>query len=155
MTEGDSTRSTAEILEIMAALPHRYPFLMIDRIIEINGGESCIGVKNVTINEPHFQGHFPSNPVMPGVLLIEGMAQTAGALCIMAADAGHAKLVYFLTIDNAKFRHPVVPGDVVHFHVKRLHNRRSIWKYSAEAIVDEKKVAEAVVCAMMADPPSA
>lgn len=151
MSEVGTTRSTAEILKIMEALPHRYPFLMIDRIIEINGSDSCIGIKNVTINEPHFQGHFPTNPVMPGVLLIEAMAQTAGALCIIAENSEKAKLVYFMTIDNAKFRHPVVPGDVVHFHVKKLRKRSNIWKFSAEAMVEGNKVAEAVVCAMMVD----
>ncbi len=154
MNETGSKRTTAEIQLIMEALPHRYPFLMIDRLIEINGDDSCIGVKNVTINEPHFLGHFPSQPVMPGVLLIEGMAQTAGALCILAQDTGQAKLVYFMTIDNAKFRHPVVPGDVIHYHVRKLRQRGAIWKFAAEAMVGDNKVAEAVVCAMTADPDS-
>ena len=103
------------IKEILNALPHRYPFLMVDRIIDIRGDEHGIGIKNVTINEPHFLGHFPNNPVMPGVLVLEGMAQTAGALCIRARTDGQPKptVVYFLTIDKAKFRKPVLPGDVL------------------------------------------
>ena len=155
MSATGSTRSAAEIREIMSALPHRYPFLMIDRLVDIDGDNSCTGIKNVTINEPHFLGHFPDHPVMPGVLLIEGMAQTAGALCILAQGTGQAKLVYFMTIDDAKFRHPVVPGDVVHFRVRKLRQRRNIWKFAAEAMVDDTKAAEAVICAMTVDPADA
>ena len=105
------------IKEILNALPHRYPFLMVDRIIDIRGDEHGIGIKNVTFNEPHFLGHFPNNPVMPGVLVLEGMAQTAGALCIRARPDGQPKptVVYFLTIDKAKFRKPVLPGDVLEY----------------------------------------
>ena len=146
------TLEAADIHKIMTALPHRYPFLMVDRIREINGDESCIGVKNVTINEPHFMGHFPGHPVMPGVLLIEGMAQTAGALCVLAqGTAGRPKLVYFMTIDNAKFRKPVVPGDTVEYHVRKIRRRSSIWKFAAEARVDGSKVAEAEVSAMLVE----
>ena len=142
----------ADIQKIMKALPHRYPFLMVDRIRDIDGDESCIGVKNVTINEPHFMGHFPDQPVMPGVLLIEGMAQTAGALCVFAQAApARPKLVYFMTIDNAKFRRPVVPGDTVEYHVRKIRRRSNIWKFAAEARVDGIKVAEAEVSAMLVE----
>ena len=143
---------SADIQKILRALPHRYPFLMVDRIRDIDGDESCIGVKNVTINEPHFNGHFPGRPVMPGVLLIEGMAQTAGALCVLAqGDATGPKLVYFMTIDNAKFRKPVIPGDTVEFHVRKIRRRSNIWRFAAEAHVDGAKVAEAEVSAMLVD----
>jgi 3-hydroxyacyl-[acyl-carrier-protein] dehydratase len=146
------TLEAADIHKIMTALPHRYPFLMVDRIREINGDESCIGVKNVTINEPHFLGHFPGHPVMPGVLLIEGMAQTAGALCVLAQGiVAQPKLVYFMTIDNAKFRKPVIPGDTVEYHVRKIRRRSNIWKFAAEARVAGAKVAEAEVSAMLVD----
>ena len=146
------TLGSADIARVMRALPHRYPFLMVDRIRDIDGDESCVGIKNVTINEPHFQGHFPDQPVMPGVLLIEGMAQTAGALCVLAQSGGTApKLVYFMTIDNAKFRKPVVPGDTVEYHVRKVRRRSNIWKFAAEARVDGAKVAEAEVSAMLVD----
>src|SRR3954447_3856114 len=136
------TLEAADINRIMTALPHRYPFLMGDRIRDINGDDSCIGIKNVTINEPHFLGHFPEHPVMPGVLLIEGMAQTAGALCVLAQTApARPKLVYFMTIDNAKFRKPVIPGDVVEYHVRKIRRRSNIWRFAAEALVDGMKVA--------------
>ena len=152
MDGASKTLQAADIGQIMKALPHRYPFLMVDRIKDIDGDESCVGIKNVTINEPHFMGHFPDHPVMPGVLLIEGMAQTAGALCVLAQAAeGGAKLVYFMTIDKAKFRKPVVPGDTVEFHVRKIRRRSNIWKFSAEARVDGFKVAEAEVSAMTVD----
>ena len=146
------TLEAADINRILGALPHRYPFLMVDRIREIRGDDSCIGLKNVTFNEPHFQGHFPGHPVMPGVLLIEGMAQTAGALIALAqAVEEQGKLVYFMTIDNAKFRKPVVPGDTVEYHVRKIRRRSNIWKFTAVARVDGAKVAEAEVSAMMVD----
>src|ERR1700712_5862919 len=112
---------SVDILKLLESLPHRYPFLLVDRIDAMDGDESCIGIKNVTFNEPQFQGHFPGHPVMPGVLLIEGMAQTAGALCVNAAVAGKPKVVYFMTINNAKFRKPVVPGDRVEFHMTKMN----------------------------------
>lgn len=141
---------SADISKIMELLPHRYPFLMIDRIIDIDGDKSGIGIKNVTVNEPHFLGHFPSTPVMPGVLLIEGMAQTAGAMCVLSnKDMGQPNVVYFMTIDKAKFRKPVVPGDRVEYHVTKLRQRASIWKYACVAKVDDVKVAEAEVSAMV------
>ena len=141
------------IKEILNALPHRYPFLMVDRIIDIRGDEHGIGIKNVTINEPHFLGHFPNNPVMPGVLVLEGMAQTAGALCIRARSEGQPKptVVYFLTIDKAKFRKPVLPGDVLEYHMNRIARRKNMWWYRGEAKVDGQLVCEAEVGAMIAD----
>jgi 3-hydroxyacyl-[acyl-carrier-protein] dehydratase len=151
MTEQGSTLEAADIQKIMAALPHRYPLLMVDRLRDIKGDESCIGIKNVTINEPHFLGHFPENPVMPGVLLIEGMAQTAGALCVLSQKKAKPSVVYFMTVDKAKFRKPVVPGDVVEYHVHKIRQRANIWKFAAVALVDDNKVAEAEVSAMLVD----
>ncbi|MBO0344524.1 3-hydroxyacyl-ACP dehydratase FabZ [Roseibium limicola] len=144
--------ASADILQIMELLPHRYPFLLIDRIIEMDGDDSCIGIKNVTINEPQFTGHFPKQPIMPGVLLIEAMAQTAGALCVHARGKDTPpQLVYFMTIDKAKFRKPVVPGDVVHFHVTKIRQRANIWKFDCVAKVQGAKVAEAEISAMLVD----
>ena len=141
-----------DIGEILKLLPHRYPFLLVDRIIEMDRDQSCTGIKNVTANEPHFQGHFPDKPIMPGVLLIEGMAQTAGALCLWNGGVrAKPQAVYFMTIDNAKFRRPVVPGDCVHFHMTKIRNRRAMWWFRGEAKVDGTVVAEAEVGAMLAD----
>lgn len=140
----------ADIEMVLKLLPHRYPFLMVDRIIDIRGDEHGIGIKNVTINEPHFQGHFPGNPVFPGVLMIEGMAQTAGVLCIAATGAQPAS-VFFLTIDKAKFRKPVRPGDTIEYHMDRITRRKSMWWYRGEAKVAGEVVAEAQVGAMLSD----
>jgi 3-hydroxyacyl-[acyl-carrier-protein] dehydratase len=138
--------------EIVKALPHRYPFLMVDRVVAIRGTDSCIGIKNVTYNEPHFQGHFPGNPVMPGVLLIEGMAQTAGAMCGRNRGGDRPpRKVLFLTIDKAKFRRPVVPGDVVEFHMTKLAQRKLMWWYRGEAKVAGQLAAQAEVGAMIAE----
>jgi 3-hydroxyacyl-[acyl-carrier-protein] dehydratase len=144
---------TADIREILRLLPHRYPFLMIDRIIDIRGEEHGIGIKNVTVNEPQFLGHFPDNPVMPGVLLIEGMAQTAGVLCLLQMDAGRRKgaQFYFLTIDKAKFRKPAVPGDTIEYHVNKIAHRRNMWWYRAEAKVGGHLIAEAEVGAVITE----
>src|ERR1700744_2880501 len=121
------TLGTADILKLLEALPQRYPLLMVDRIVQIRGNESAVGIKNVTANEPQFMGHFPGNPVFPGVLMIEGMAQTAGVMCIASGVVGKAKAVYFMTIDKAKFRKPVVPGDVIEYHMKKKTRRRNMW----------------------------
>jgi 3-hydroxyacyl-[acyl-carrier-protein] dehydratase len=146
------TLEVVGIREILAALPHRYPFLMVDRIVDIRGDEHGVGIKNVTANEPHFLGHFPGNPVMPGVLVLEGMAQTAGTLCIRAQPTRtKPALVYFLTIDKAKFRKPVRPGDVLEYHVDKLRQRKNMWWFRGEAKVDGKIVAEAELGAMIAE----
>ncbi|MFT4078841.1 3-hydroxyacyl-ACP dehydratase FabZ [Rhodomicrobium lacus] len=143
---------TADITRILQLLPHRYPFLLVDRIIEMDGDRSAIGIKNVTINEPFFQGHFPNFPVMPGVLLIEGMAQTAGALCMASLSGFEPQLVYFMSIDGARFRRPVLPGDQVHFHMTKKRNRGRVWRFDGEARVNGQLVAEAEISAMIVDP---
>jgi 3-hydroxyacyl-[acyl-carrier-protein] dehydratase len=145
-----TTLEAADITVIMKMLPHRYPFLMVDRVIDIRGDEHGIGIKNVTINEPHFQGHFPGDPIFPGVLMIEGMAQTAGVLCI-ASTATKPASVFFLTIDKAKFRKPVRPGDTIEYHMDRITRRKSMWWYRGEAKVAGQIVAEAEVGAMLSD----
>ena len=138
-----------DIVELMRLLPHRYPFLLVDRIIEIHADNSAIAIKNVSANAPHFQGHFPTQPVMPGVLIIEAMAQTAGAICIRSTGEDKPSLVYFMTVDGAKFRKPVVPGDRLEIHVKKLKQRGNIWRFACEALVEGSKVAEAEISAMM------
>ena len=147
--EAGKTLEAVDILGLLKLLPHRYPFLLIDRIVDIDEDDSATGIKNVTFNEPHFQGHFPGHPVMPGVLIIEAMAQTAGAICIKSLGSDEPALVYFMTIDNAKFRRPVVPGDRLLLHVKKIKKRGNIWKFACEGTVDGAKVAEAEVSAMM------
>jgi 3-hydroxyacyl-[acyl-carrier-protein] dehydratase len=138
------------LAEILKSLPHRYPFLMIDKIIRINGDESAVGVKNVTYNEPIFQGHFPENPIFPGVLIIEGMAQTAGAIVIKHdSGVGKKNVVLMLGVDKAKFRKPAGPGDVIEFHIAKIHRRRNVGRYKAEAIVDGTVIAEAEITAMI------
>lgn len=144
-----STLESIDIKRIMALLPHRYPFLLIDRIIDMVGDTSGTGIKNVTINEPFFAGHFPGEPVMPGVLLIEAMAQTAGALVLHHHGVEASPVVYFLSIEKARFRKPVLPGHVVHLPVRKVHNRRTIYKFAAEARVDGVVHAEAEVSAML------
>jgi 3-hydroxyacyl-[acyl-carrier-protein] dehydratase len=142
----------AEITRLMELLPHRYPMLMIDRVVDFVAGHSGVGIKNVTINEPHFQGHFPAHPVMPGVLIVEAMAQTAGALVMHSLNAGlERKVVYFMTIDKCRFRHPVVPGDQLRIPVHILRRRGSVWKFTGEAFVGETLVAEAEFSAMVVD----
>ncbi|MCP4380440.1 MAG: 3-hydroxyacyl-ACP dehydratase FabZ [Hyphomicrobiales bacterium] len=151
MANDATARINLDIQAIYDLLPHRFPFLMVDSIEEINGDDSAIGIKNVTINEPYFAGHFPDKPIMPGVLLIEGMAQTAGAICILTRGKDSPDVVYFMTIDHAKFRQPVFPGDTVRYHVQKIRNRSNIWKFGCLAKVGETKVAEATISALIAD----
>ena len=148
----DNSIDTIEIKELFKLLPHRYPFLLIDKIINVEADQSAIGIKNVTFNEPHFAGHFPDDPIMPGVLIVEAMAQTAGAICAREHSKGKRKLVYFMTIDGAKFRRPVVPGDVLQLKVVKQKQRKNIFKYHCEAWVGDEKAAEANIGAMMVDP---
>ncbi len=141
-----------EPAELLKLLPHRYPFLLVDRIVEVDADESCIGVKNVTFNEPFFAGHFPERPVMPGVLLIEGMAQTAGAICSKhSGHEGRPPNVFFLTVDKAKFRKPVLPGDTIEYHMRKIQQRRTMWWFKGEAKVRGVTVCEAEVGAMIVE----
>lgn len=144
--------SRIDINRVMEMIPHRYPMLMIDRVINLMPGQSATGIKNVSINEGFFQGHFPTRPVMPGVLIIEAMAQTAAVLVVhtLGKDA-EGKLVYFMSIDGARFRKPVGPGDQVHIHVAKERNRGSVWRFTCEAKVDDVLVAEATIAAMILD----
>jgi 3-hydroxyacyl-[acyl-carrier-protein] dehydratase len=150
MSEALVELEAVDIVGILRALPHRYPFLMVDRIVGIRGDEAAVGIKNVTINEPQFLGHFPGNPVFPGVLMIEGMAQTAGAICILRNQAqdGERK-IYFLTIDKAKFRKPVLPGDTIEYHVSKIARKKNMWWFRGEAKVAGQIVAEAELGAML------
>ncbi len=140
------------IEKILKSLPHRYPFLLVDKVIALEPEKKIVAIKNVTFNEPHFLGHFPDYPIMPGVLIIEAMAQ-AGALMVTSAPNFNPedKLVYFMSIDGAKFRKPVIPGDVLELHVEAVQNRGAVWKLSAVGIVDGQKVAEAQLSAMLVD----
>lgn len=141
--------NAAEIQQLISVLPHRYPFLLVDRIRRINGNNSAIGIKNVTFNEPHFMGHFPENPIMPGVLIIEAMAQTAGVICLFQRRKEQKTIVRFMSIRNAKFRGPVVPGDQLVIYVKKLQERKNVFRYQCEARVENKIVAEAELTAMI------
>ncbi|MCH9053836.1 MAG: 3-hydroxyacyl-ACP dehydratase FabZ [Proteobacteria bacterium] len=139
-----------DIERIMEMIPHRYPFLMIDKVINVISGASAVGVKNVTIGEPYFQGHFPSRPVMPGVLIIEAMAQTAAVLVMETLGAeAEGRLVYFLSVDAARFRKPVVPGDTLYIHVEKQYKRGNVWKFKAEARVGDTLMADATYAAMI------
>ena len=141
-----------DIKEIMNILPHRYPFLMVDRVVEMDPGKRIVGIKNVTINEPFFQGHFPCHPVMPGVLIVEAMAQVAGILAYLSSsDEIRKKVCYFMSIDNARFRKPVVPGDLLRLEMEAIMNRRGIWGFNGKAYVEDKLVAEAELKATFAD----
>jgi 3-hydroxyacyl-[acyl-carrier-protein] dehydratase len=139
-----------DVQRIMEMIPHRHPFLMIDKIIDAVAGQRATGIKNVSINEQYFQGHFPSRPVMPGVLIIEAMAQTAAVLVVHTLGReSEGKLVYFMSVDNARFRRPVVPGDCLHVHVAKQRHRGNVWKFEGRAEVGGQLVAEAVFAAMI------
>lgn len=143
---------TIEIERIMSMIPHRYPFLLVDRVVDLVKGESATGIKNVSINEPFFQGHFPGHPVMPGVLIVEAMAQTAGVVVIHSlGENEQAKVVYFMSIDSARFRKPVTPGDTLRIHVTKKAQRGNAWKFSAQAKVDGVVVSDASYSAMIVD----
>jgi 3-hydroxyacyl-[acyl-carrier-protein] dehydratase len=148
----EETLGAADIQEILRLLPHRYPFLLIDRVTDIRGEDHGIGIKNVTMNEPHFVGHFPDNPVMPGVLMVEGMAQTASILVLrLLPPPEKQRVMFFLTIDKAKFRKPARPGDVLEYHVDKVSRRRNMWWYRGEAKVDGVLVAEAEIGAYLSE----
>ena len=152
MESGLRSLGSADILQIMQALPHRYPFLMIDRVVEVISNVSCVGIKNVSINEAFFQGHFPRQPVLPGVLVIEAMAQTAAVLVVYTlGPESEGKLVYFMSVDDARFRRPVMPGDQLRIHVTKERNRGNVWKFRGEAKVEGVLVAEATFAAMIRD----
>ena len=148
----DAAVNAVDVEGIMQMIPHRYPFLLVDRVVDIVPDRSAVGIKNVTINEAFFQGHFPRNPVMPGVLIVEAMAQTAAVLVVRTLGEGAAgKLVYFMTIENARFRKPVTPGDQLRIHVTKDRSRGNVWKFNGEAKVDGRLVAEATYAAMLMD----
>lgn len=140
-----------EQAEIQALLPHRYPFLLVDRIKELEPDRRIVGIKNVSVNEPFFQGHFPGRPVMPGVLIIEAMAQVGGVLAFKSVTTAGKPVVYLTGIDGAKFRRPVVPGDQLRFEVELLRKRPPFWKMQAQAFVDDELVCEAEVTAMVTE----
>lgn len=141
------------IEQIMQMIPHRYPFLLIDKVLDIKPDESIVCLKNVTMNEPHFPGHFPKEPIMPGVLIVEALAQAAGVLAIETSDGGvhNEKVIYFMSISDAKFRKPVVPGDTLILKVNKIKHRGNVWKMRGEAFVDDQKVSEAEFSAMVTD----
>ena len=150
-----ATPTAVDIRRILQMIPHRYPMLMVDRVTEMHLDHSAVGIKNVSINEPFFQGHFPGEPVMPGVLIVEAMAQTAAVLVVATYGQQSAgKLVYFMSIDGVRFRRPVFPGDRLELHVEKVQSRQSVWKFSGKAIVEGKLVAEATFAAMIRDKPA-
>lgn len=150
--ETTTTGQNVDIAGIMERIPHRYPFLLIDKVQDIVAGESAIGIKNVTVNEPFFQGHFPDHPIMPGVLIVEAMAQTAAIVVIEGLENTAAdKLVYFMSIDSARFRKPVLPGHTLHLEVMKEHGRGKVWRFKGVAKADGAVMAEAVFTAMIVD----
>jgi len=147
--EIQSTGRIVDIDEIMEMIPHRYPFLLIDRVVDLVVDKSAVGIKNVTINEPFFQGHFPSHAIMPGVLIIEAMAQTSAVLVIETSGKKAGSIVYFMAVYKAQFRKPITPGDQVRLVVNKQQNRGNVWKFRGEAIVNGKLMAEATYSAMI------
>jgi len=144
--------TAVDIRRILQMIPHRYPMLMVDKVIDMQIDHSAVGIKNVSVNEPFFQGHFPSEPVMPGVLIVEAMAQTAAVLVVATfGTESEGKLVYFMSIDGVRFRRPVMPGDRLELHVRKAQSRGNVWKFDGKAIVDGKLVAEATFAAMIRD----
>jgi 3-hydroxyacyl-[acyl-carrier-protein] dehydratase len=153
--ERKETVPDLDIHQIMQCIPHRYPFLMIEKLTEIVPHESAVAIKSVSVNEPQFQGHFPERPIMPGVLIVEAMAQAAACLVVHSLGiADEGRMVYFMSIESARFRKPVGPGDQLRIHVKKQQHRRNVWRFAAEAKVDGVLVAEAVYTAMISDPPA-
>ncbi len=151
-TVENRTTKEIDINRVMQMIPHRYPFLMVDKVINVVPDISATGIKNVTASEPHFQGHFPQRPIMPGVLIIESMAQTAAVLVVETlGPQAEGKLVYFMSVDNARFRKPVVPGDTLYVHVVKERSRGSVWRFRGEARVDGNLMAEATYAAMIMD----
>jgi 3-hydroxyacyl-[acyl-carrier-protein] dehydratase len=141
-----------DIQSIMKMLPHRYPILLVDKVVEMEPDAWAVGIKNVTINEPFFEGHFPGHPVMPGVLIVEAMAQTAAVMAVATmGEAFQGKVIYFMSIENAKFRRPVTPGDQLRMRVEKEKSRGGIWRFRGEATVDGKPVADATFSAMIVD----
>jgi 3-hydroxyacyl-[acyl-carrier-protein] dehydratase len=153
MTEvAETALDTADILRVMRMIPHRYPMLLVDKVIKLKANESAVGIKNVTYNEPYFQGHFPSRPVMPGVMVIESMAQTAAVLVVHTlGSSAEGKLVYFMSVDAARFRRPIMPGDQMHIHVRRERRRGNVWRFAAEVMIDGQLAADATITAMILD----
>jgi 3-hydroxyacyl-[acyl-carrier-protein] dehydratase len=151
----DPDLRTLDIEQIMALIPHRFPMLLVDRVEQLDRGRAAVGIKNVTINDPFFEGHFPGKPVMPGVLIIEALAQTAGVVAMDAElEEGATSLIYFMTIQDARFRQPVVPGDRLELCVRKERARRNVWRFGAEAKVDGAVVAEATFTAMFVTEPA-
>src|SRR3954453_7338246 len=149
---GSDSPTEIDIQRVMQMIPHRQPFLMIDKVVDVVANAHATGIKNLTINESFFQGHFPTRPVMPGVLIIEAMAQTAAVLVVYTlGPQAEGKLVYFMTVDNARFRRPVFPGDVLHIRVHKQRNRGNVWKFEGRAEVQGRLMAEAVFAAMILD----
>ncbi len=148
----DPALQSYDVIGIQKLIPHRYPFLMIDKVVNLVHGQSAVGIKNVTINEPYFPGHFPEHPVMPGVLIVEAMAQTAAVIVMHTLGAtAHGKVVYFMSVEGSKFRKPVTPGDVLELHCEAQKSRGNIWRFSGVGKVGGVKVAEAVYTAMIVD----
>ena len=155
MTRIEPGKTTLEVEELKLFLPHRYPMLMIDRLTEIKAGESAVGIKNVSYNEPYFVGHFPHKAVMPGVLIIEAMAQSAAAYTAYTEDLDvENKIVLFMGVDKARFRRPVIPGDQLKIHVRTAQRRPPVWRFEGEAFVDGQRVADASFAAMLSHVPS-
>jgi 3-hydroxyacyl-[acyl-carrier-protein] dehydratase len=151
-TQPGASTAEIDIQRIMQMIPHRPPFLLIDRVVDVVADERAVGIKNVSISEGYFQGHFPARPVMPGVLIIEAMAQTAAVLVVQTLGPGsEGKLVYFMSVDSARFRRPVTPGDQLHVHVVRKQRRGNVWKFEGKAMVADKLTAEATFAAMILD----